>query len=103
MSKPPASFDVFLHSMVGRAYLEWNSDVGVTVEAWKVLSTAEVVCGGCNKVRSLDGDCAHRDDAGRPLCNSTVQAKSPIIDISDDEDENLPTIDKGKRRAYENF
>ena len=58
---------------------------------------------GCNKVQSLDGDCAHRDDAGRPPCNGTVQVKSPIIDISDDKDENLPTIDKGKHCTYENL
>jgi hypothetical protein len=86
--------------MVGRAFLEWNSGVGVTVEG---CSTAGVVCGGCNKVRSLGGDCAHRDDAGRPLCNNIVQEKNPIIDISDDKDENLPILDKGKGRAYENF
>jgi hypothetical protein len=59
--------------MVGHTFLEWNSGVGVTVEVWKVLSTAGVVCGGCNKVQSLAKDCAHRDDAGRPLCNNIVQ------------------------------
>jgi hypothetical protein len=42
-SKPPTSFDVFLDSMIGRAFLEWNSTIGVTVEAWRVLSTSQAV------------------------------------------------------------
>ena len=85
--------------MVGRGFLEWNSLVGITVEAWRVLSTAEVVCEGCRMVRSLDGDCAHRDNTGKPLCINTVQGGNPVVDIDDDEDENLPIVDKGKCRA----
>jgi hypothetical protein len=91
-SNPPPSFDVFLTSMIGRAFLEWNSDVGVSVDVWRILSTSGVVCGGCDKVRSLDGDCAHRNAAGMPLCET--------IDISDNEDENISPMDKGKGRAF---
>ena len=78
--------------MIGRAFLEWNSDVGVSVDVWRILSTSGVVCGGCDKVRSLDGDCAHRNAAGMPLCET--------IDISDNEDENISPMDKGKGRAF---
>jgi hypothetical protein len=80
--------------MIGRAFLEWNSDVGVSVDVWRILSTSDVVCDGCDKVRSLDGDCAHRNAAGMPLCKE-------IIDISDNEDENVSPMDKGKGRAFD--
>ena len=68
------------------------------VEAWRVLSMAEVVCEGCRMVRFLDGDCAHRYNTGKPLCMNTVQGGNPVVDI-DDEDENLPIVDKGKHCA----
>jgi len=98
-SNPPPSFDAFLTSMVGRAFLEWNSDVGVSVDAWRILSTSGVACDGCERVRSMDGDCAHRDDTGEPTCKASVTPSSLVINISDDEDENIPIVDKGKGRA----
>ena len=79
--------------MIGRAFLEWNSDVGVSVDVWRILSTSGVVCDGCDKVRSLDGDCVHRNAAGMSLCKE-------IINISDNEDENVSSMDKGKGRAF---
>src|ERR1700683_4846267 len=91
-SNPPPSFDVFLIYMIGCAFLEWNSDVGVSVDVWRILSTSGLVCNGCNKVHLLDGDCAHRNATGSPLCKE-------IIDISDNEDENVSLMDKGKGQA----
>jgi hypothetical protein len=91
---PPPSYDIFLTSMIGRASMEWNSSVGVSIDAWHILATAQVACDICKKVRSLDGDCAHRSPVGKPSCM--------VINVSDsdDEDENIP-IDKGKGRAFD--
>ena len=80
--------------MIGRAFLEWNSDVGVSVDVWRILSTSGVICDGCDKVWSLDGDCAHRNAAGTPICKE-------IVDISDNEDENVSLMDKGKGQAID--
>lgn len=92
---PDAPCDVFLTSMVGRAFLEWNSKVGIPSEVWYMVATAKVSChGGCNKVRSFDGDCAHRDANGQPLCT--------VVDLSEEENaENVaPAMTKGKGRAW---
>jgi len=79
--------------MIGRASLEWNSSAGIGVDAWQMLGTASVTCDIYEKVRSLDGDCAHRDKGGRPLCERRC-------DTSDLEQENIPALSKGKGRAY---
>jgi hypothetical protein len=89
--------------MIGRAFLEWNSTIGVTVEAWRVLSTSQVVCSGvCKKVHSLDGDCAHRDNRGRPLCDNVGMGRMPVIELSEDENKNAP-VNKGKGRMYDDI
>jgi len=93
-SNPPPSFNVFLTSMIGRAFLEWNSDVGVSVDVWRILSTSGVVCDGCNKMHSLDGNFAHRNAASPPL-------RKEIIDISNNGDENVSPMDKGKGQAFD--
>ena len=49
-SNPPPSFNIFLTSMVGCAFLEWNLDVGVSVDVWRILSTSGVACNGCKRV-----------------------------------------------------
>lgn len=83
-------------SMIGRAFLEWNSAVGVSKAAWYIIATAKAFClGGCMKVRSFDGDCAHRDPLGEPLCK--------VVDISDydsDIENVVPVLNKGKNRAF---
>lgn len=82
--------------MIGRAFLEWNSSVGVPKDVWYIIATARVFChGGCLKVRSFDGDCAHRNHSGEPLCK--------VLDISDnnsDAENEVPVASKGKGRAY---
>lgn len=62
------------------------------MDAWHLLGTAKVLCCGCRKVRSLDGDCAHRDASGTAICESGS--------TNDDDMENVPIVDKGKGRAY---
>jgi hypothetical protein len=75
--------------------MEWNSSVGVSVDAWHILATAQVACDICEKVRSLDGDCAHRSPVGRPSCM--------VIDAGDgdDEHESVPIVDEGKSRELD--
>jgi hypothetical protein len=55
-------FDVndFLSSPIGRAFREWNSCVGVGLNVWYTISTANVECTSCKRNRSFDGDRAHR-------------------------------------------
>ena len=55
-------FDVpdHMHSVIGRALLEWNSRNGVSYIVWHTISTARVHCPHCNLVRSFDGDKDHR-------------------------------------------
>lgn len=83
-------------SMIGRAFLEWNSAVGVPKAVWYIIATAKAFCdGGCRKVRSFDGDCAHRDAFGEPKCK--------VVDISDcdsDAENVAPVSNKGKGRAF---
>lgn len=93
-SNPPPFLDYFGDSMIGRALLEWNSRIGVSVEAWHTVATAFVHCTGCNRVRSFDGDCLHRDGDGRPFCGG------PRLGLGEDvNDEPVAGKGKGKERA----
>lgn len=42
--------------------------MGVPLNAWQTVTTAIVRCESCDRIRSFDGDCAHRDIQGLPLC-----------------------------------
>ncbi|KIM83577.1 hypothetical protein PILCRDRAFT_782995 [Piloderma croceum F 1598] len=99
----------FYDSMIGRAVREWNSPAGVSTEVWFYILASNVLCYGCQKMYSIDGLEAHAPNgifhseaSDWPLCNNAMQEKDSIIDISDDEDENLAILDKGKGCAYEN-
>lgn len=54
--------------MIGRALIEWNSHVGVPLDAWVTVSSARVYCAKCDRVRSFDGDSLHRNADGNPRC-----------------------------------
>ncbi|KAJ7803085.1 hypothetical protein B0H14DRAFT_2613734 [Mycena olivaceomarginata] len=53
---------VALPSPLGRAWVTWNSRIGVTKNVWAVISTAWTHCRDCNLVRTFEGDRAHRDE-----------------------------------------
>jgi len=82
--------------MIGHVLLEWNSPLGIMLDAWHVLVMAKVICIGCQKVRSFDGDCGHWDGAGEPKCLDEVD-----INMGDDKVENVPVLDKGKGCTYD--
>lgn len=94
-SKPDPPCDVFLNSMIGRACLEWNSPVGVPLDAWRTVATAIVYCVGCDRVRSFDGDCAHRDIKGKPFCGG------PGCTESNGGVQDNGQMDKGKGKALD--
>ena len=78
--------------MIGRALLEWNSSVGIPLDAWTTVISARVYCAGCDRIRSFDGDCLHRDAEGNPSCGGRR------LGISEG-DEEYPIFGKGKGRA----
>ncbi|KDQ62459.1 hypothetical protein JAAARDRAFT_44818 [Jaapia argillacea MUCL 33604] len=64
-SNPPNDFK---DSMIGRAIREWNSPKGIPVDSWTFVYTSTVTCCSCWKMRTFDGDEAHRDANGAPKC-----------------------------------
>lgn len=91
----------FGESMIGRALLEWNSVVGIPLDAWYTLSTATVFCSGCGYVRSFDGDCAHRDPvSGIPVCCSRTPMARQLKYESADDGAMVRYLGKGKGRAF---
>ncbi|KAJ6546777.1 hypothetical protein B0H10DRAFT_1969508 [Mycena sp. CBHHK59/15] len=51
-----------INSMVGRAWIAWNSRVGVPQDVWAILSSAWTHCPDCDLVRTFEADRAHKDD-----------------------------------------
>ncbi|KAJ6470803.1 hypothetical protein C8R47DRAFT_1148378 [Mycena vitilis] len=47
--------------MIGRAWIAWNSRIGVLLDVWAILASAWVHCRDCDLVHSFEGDRAHRD------------------------------------------
>jgi hypothetical protein len=78
--------------MIGRALLEWNSSAGIPLDAWHTVITAMVYCAGCNRIRSFDGDCLHRDAEGNAYCGGRR------LGIGEG-DREFPIFGKGKARA----
>ena len=80
--------------MIGRALQEWNSLIGIPLDAWYTVITAMVFCAGCNCVRSFDGDCLHRDAEGNPSCGGRR------LGLGEGDDSGPPIFGKGKARAF---
>ena len=60
ISKPaPFTHREFEDSMIGRGMKAFNSSVGVSPEAWHLLSTCTVLCPGCRMKFSVDGFRVH--------------------------------------------
>ena len=77
--------------MIGRAAAEWNSLCGVPVSTWFLFSTAISHCHGCDRIRSFDGDLAHRDSTGTPVClRDGIEGKGALVLYNG----------KGKGRAF---
>jgi hypothetical protein len=92
----------FGESMIGRALLEWNSVVGIPLDAWYTLSTTVAFCSGCGYVRSFDGDCAHRDSvSGTPACQRIPTAARQLKYESADDGVMVQYLCKGKGRAFD--
>ena len=78
--------------MIGRVLLEWNSCVGIPLDAWNTVITAMVYCAGCNRIRSFDRDCLHRDAKGNAYCGGR---RLGILEG----DQEPPVFGKGKEHA----
>jgi hypothetical protein len=66
-----------LNTTLGRAWVTWNSRIGVTKDVWAVISTAWTHCHDCNLVRTFKGDRAHRD--GNFLCRDVGQGQVSTV------------------------
>ena len=85
--------DVFTNSVVGCGFLEWNSPIGVPLDAWWTIVSMVVFCVGCKRIHSHDGHSAHLNIHGQPLCGLPIdKGKLGITEVSDP---------KGKGKAHE--
>ncbi|KAE9404254.1 hypothetical protein BT96DRAFT_989528 [Gymnopus androsaceus JB14] len=89
-------FDSGLCTEVGRAYLAWNSRLGVPEDVWTLISTAVVCCPSCLLVRtfacSLIGKLSAKQlqEHGRALLPPAIQAEANLVGNHDlDPDEEL--------------
>ncbi|KAF8993191.1 hypothetical protein BDQ17DRAFT_1419032 [Cyathus striatus] len=57
------SYQEYLDTAVGRAWLEWHSRIGVPMDVWWLISTATVTCEICGLARTFEGDINHRQGA----------------------------------------
>ena len=92
-SSPAPVPDYFSESMIGRALLEWNSSVGIPLDAWYTVLMARVYCSGCNCVRSFNGDYLHCDVDGKPYCGGHQLGLR-------EGDEELPVFGKGEGQVF---
>ncbi|KAJ6610035.1 hypothetical protein B0H10DRAFT_2193570 [Mycena sp. CBHHK59/15] len=51
-----------INTIVGRAWIAWNSRRGVPKDIWALISTAFTHCRHCDLIRTFVGDCVHRDE-----------------------------------------
>lgn len=74
--------------------------MGIPLDAWQTVTTAIVRCEGCDRIRSFDGDCAHRDINGQPLCRQFGQG---FGGLGNDHVEVVLGLNdsKGKGRAFD--
>ncbi|KAJ6624417.1 hypothetical protein B0H10DRAFT_1943299 [Mycena sp. CBHHK59/15] len=66
-----------INSMVGRAWIAWNSRVGVPQDVWAILSSAWTHCPDCDLVRTFEADRAHKDDNN--MCRDIGQGSVSTI------------------------
>lgn len=59
---PPAK--EYLNTVIGRAFSDWNSRIGVPRDVWIFITTSDVYCSECRLTRSFDGDAGHRNASG---------------------------------------
>jgi len=59
---------------VGRAYLAWNSRLGVPEDVWVIISTAVLTCDSCLLVRTFAG---HKKHCEQNLCNEVSTVEEP--------------------------
>jgi hypothetical protein len=60
MSLPvPFTHHAFENSMIGLGMRTFNSPVGVSPDAWQLMSTCTTMCLGCRMMFSIDGFHAH--------------------------------------------
>ena len=72
--------------------LEWNSPIGVPLDAWWTIVSMMVFCVGCKRVHSHDGHSAHLNIHGQPVCRLPInEGEFRIIEVSDP---------KGKGKAH---
>lgn len=63
MSQPqPFTHVKFADSMIARCVHAFNSEEGISTDAWHLLSTSTVFCPGCHMMFSIDGFQAHVHD-----------------------------------------
>lgn len=103
---PPTTLDLFRTTMIGRAFLEWNSSVGISMDAWTTITTAYIHCDGCNRFRSFDGDNLHRDRNGLPYCGGRTldlhdSTKQPVIFTLKQEGDGAIVSGKGKGKEQQ--
>ena len=91
-SEPAPLQDYFGTSMIGRALLEWNSCIGIPLDAWYTVISAIIYCAGCNRIWFFDGDYLHCDAEGNALCGGHH------LGIREGDHE-VPVFGKGKGRA----
>ncbi|KAJ7667362.1 hypothetical protein B0H17DRAFT_1251655 [Mycena rosella] len=74
-------------SAIGRAWIAWNSHIGIPMDVWAVISSAWTYCGECQLVHAFESDRVHRDENN--LCRDVGQGK-------------VGTIVRGQERADPN-
>ena len=76
--------NVFADSVVGCGFLEWNSPIGVPLNAWWTIVLMMVFCVGCKRAHSCDGHSAHLNIHGQPPCRLPInKGELEITEVSD--------------------
>ncbi|KAJ6611917.1 hypothetical protein B0H10DRAFT_1952699 [Mycena sp. CBHHK59/15] len=67
----------FLNTLVGRAFVEWHSKIGVPQDVWAAIITAYVRFQHCDLECSFEADKAHRNEGGE--CQDIGQEQTSSI------------------------
>ncbi|KAJ7869368.1 hypothetical protein B0H13DRAFT_2670075 [Mycena leptocephala] len=68
----------FLNTTIGRAFVDWNSRIGIPQDVWTMITTAYVHCARCDLLRCFDGDHAHRD--ANYVCQDIGQGQMSFLE-----------------------